>query len=141
MRRHLTYPNVVASLALFVALGGSSYAALKLPKNSVTTREVKNGSLLGKDFKPGQLRAGPAGATGPVVVVFTPPDETGSSSGCADADPSVVEMIRRDPSHFYVNVHNSEFRAGAVRGQLPKSPSTRRRPRASAAKHTSAVHR
>ena len=64
MRRHLTYANVVASLALFIALGGGAYAALKLPKNSVTTVQVKNGSLLGKDFKSGQLKAGPRGPAG-----------------------------------------------------------------------------
>jgi hypothetical protein len=80
------------------------------------------------------LDLGPAGAAGPDVVILTPPDETGSSSGCADADPSIVEAIRRDPSHFYVNVYNSEFRAGALRGQLPKSSATRRRVRPTAAR-------
>lgn len=68
----------VALLALFVALGGTSYAAIKLPKNSVGTRQIKNGavtgakvkahSLLAKDFKAGQLPAGtsgPKGDTGP----------------------------------------------------------------------------
>jgi hypothetical protein len=37
VRPRLTYANVLASLALFVALGGSSYAALQLPKASVGT--------------------------------------------------------------------------------------------------------
>src|SRR3954451_1850488 len=64
MRRHLSYANVIGTLALFVALGGSSYAALKLPKNSVTSAQVKNGTLLAKDFKKGQLKAGPTGAVG-----------------------------------------------------------------------------
>jgi hypothetical protein len=64
MARHLTYANVVATLALFIALGGGAYAAIKLPKDSVTTIQVKNGSLLSKDFKKGQLKAGAKGATG-----------------------------------------------------------------------------
>jgi hypothetical protein len=71
----------VAVLALFIAIGGTGYAALKLPKNSVGTKQlkhnavssskVKNRSLLAKDFKAGQLprgsqgAAGPAGPTGP----------------------------------------------------------------------------
>lgn len=46
LRSHLTYANVTATLALFIALGGSSYAALK-----ITGRDVKNGSLTGKDLK------------------------------------------------------------------------------------------
>ena len=35
IRNRLTYANVMATVALFIALGGVSYAAVKLPKNSV----------------------------------------------------------------------------------------------------------
>ena len=69
---------VVALVALFVALSGTSYAMSQLANNSVgtpqlknnavTTAKVKNGSLLSADFKAGQLQpgpTGPAGATGP----------------------------------------------------------------------------
>jgi hypothetical protein len=65
---------VVATLALCLALGGTSYAAFKLPKNSVgskqikknaiTTTKVKNGSLKKGDFKTGQLPVGPQGTQG-----------------------------------------------------------------------------
>jgi hypothetical protein len=67
---------LVALLALFVALGGSSYAALRLPKgsvgpkqlkkNAVTSTKVKPGSLLTSDFKASQRSAlrGPQGAQG-----------------------------------------------------------------------------
>ena len=85
LRPHLTYANVVASLALFVALGGSSYAAVQLSKksvkskhiarsavtaakiknNAVTSGKVKDGSLLSLDFAAGQLPAGPQGPPGP----------------------------------------------------------------------------
>ena len=63
-----SYANVTATLALVIALGGTSYAAIKLPKNSVTSATVKDRSLLKKDFRPGQLPAGktrPGGARGP----------------------------------------------------------------------------
>ncbi|HKN94938.1 MAG TPA: hypothetical protein VJU60_11445 [Thermoleophilaceae bacterium] len=56
---------VLSLIALFVALGGTGYAALKLPKNSVGTKQlkknavtgskVKNGSLTGADIKPGSI--------------------------------------------------------------------------------------
>src|SRR3954447_19765116 len=58
------YANVTATMALVVALGGTSYAAIKLPKNSVTSVQVKDKSLLKKDFKTGQLPAGKTGAQG-----------------------------------------------------------------------------
>jgi hypothetical protein len=77
-RSKLTYANVVASLALFVALGGVSWAAVTLPadsvgkrqlkRNAVTSGKVANGSLKGADFAAGQLptgRRGPAGPAGP----------------------------------------------------------------------------
>jgi hypothetical protein len=55
----------IGYLALFIALGGTSYAVTKLPANSVTSREVKNRSLLARDFRSGQLRPGPQGPQGP----------------------------------------------------------------------------
>lgn len=38
----LSYSNVVSSLALFVALGGVSYAAIKIPAHSVGARQLKS---------------------------------------------------------------------------------------------------
>ena len=86
IRSRLSYANVAATLALFIALGGVSYAAVKLPKNSVGTVQIKknavngakvrNSSLTGSDVKNRSLTAadfsgsvqgaqGPAGAPGP----------------------------------------------------------------------------
>jgi hypothetical protein len=60
----------VACLALLVALGGTSVAAvtltiprnsigtLQLKENAVVSSKVKNGSLLETDFRSGQLPAG-----------------------------------------------------------------------------------
>jgi hypothetical protein len=61
----------IALLALFVALGGTGYAALKLPKNSVGTAQLKSNAVTGAKVKNGSLTAGdfggtlPAGAQGP----------------------------------------------------------------------------
>jgi hypothetical protein len=74
-RPRFTYANVVSTLCLFILLGGSSYAAVQLSKgqvktkhiakNAVTSAKVKDGSLLSKDFKAGQLPAGAKGDPGP----------------------------------------------------------------------------
>jgi hypothetical protein len=45
IRASLTFSNVTALLALFVALGGTGYAALRVPKNSVGSRQIKNGAV------------------------------------------------------------------------------------------------
>lgn len=85
LRRRPSGSMVVAFVALLVAMGGTGYAAITLPKNSVgtaqlkknavttkkikngavTSTKVKNGSLLSADFKSGQLPAGPQGPRGP----------------------------------------------------------------------------
>ena len=84
MRTHLTYANVMATVAVFIALGGSSYAAVQLSKNSVRSKHIKNGqvkradlarnavdsakirdgSLVSSDFSAGTLLAGPQGPKG-----------------------------------------------------------------------------
>ena len=51
LRRHLTFSNVIAVLALFVALGGGAYAAHVAKKNSVTSRSIKNGAVTSADVK------------------------------------------------------------------------------------------
>jgi hypothetical protein len=43
--------NALGLLALFVALGGTSYAAVKLPKNSVGNSQIKNGAVTSKKIK------------------------------------------------------------------------------------------
>ena len=68
------YANVTATLALVVALSGTSYAAAKLAPNSVgtaqlknnavTTAKVKDGTLLATDFKAGVIKPGKDGAQG-----------------------------------------------------------------------------
>ncbi len=45
LRDKLTYANVMASAAVFIALGGSAYAALRVPPNSVGTRQIKAGAV------------------------------------------------------------------------------------------------
>jgi hypothetical protein len=84
LRQGMTYANVMATIAVFVALGGTGVAATQLAKNSVTSASIKNGqvknkdlaknavtstkvkdhSLLGKDFKSGQLPQGAKGDQG-----------------------------------------------------------------------------
>ena len=74
IRKRLTFANVVAGIALFVALGSGAYAATQLPKNSVGSKQIKKNavnsakvkdrSLKAVDFKEGQLPAGPQGPMG-----------------------------------------------------------------------------
>jgi hypothetical protein len=74
----LSYANVVATLALFVALGGSSYAVMRVTSKNVprdaltgddikdlTSKDIRDFSLLRRDFKRGELQASSQGVPGP----------------------------------------------------------------------------
>ncbi len=83
LRSNLSYANVMASIAVFLAMGGGAYA-LTIPRNSVGSAqiktnavgaseiaagavrgsEVKDGSLRARDFRAGELPGGPAGPQG-----------------------------------------------------------------------------
>ena len=75
LRSRLTYANVMATVAVFIALGGTSIAAINLTRgsvkgkhvarNAITSPKVKNRALRAIDFARGQLPAGPQGPTGP----------------------------------------------------------------------------
>lgn len=85
IRQRLTYANVMATLAFFIAVGGGAYAAFKLPKNSVKSDNIVNGQVKYVDLAaPGKFKSaglatmnlptscGGAGAPQDQWVQFTP---------------------------------------------------------------------
>lgn len=69
IRRRLTFANVTSVLALFIALGGSSYAAIKIDGRdirnaTITGTKIKRGTLQAQHFKAGQMPRGARGLTG-----------------------------------------------------------------------------
>jgi len=93
IRKHLTYANVMATIATFIALGGGAYAATHLPRNSVGTPQlrrnavtgskVRDGSLSGRDIKSGSITAANLGRIGLANML--------GASGTATNDASVSE--------------------------------------------------
>jgi hypothetical protein len=63
------------------------------------------------------VHRGARGEAGPPVVPLAAPTSR-RSEACVDVSAELAAEIRATPSAFYVNVHNSEFPAGAIRGQL-----------------------
>lgn len=77
------------------------------------------------------IHFGPEGEAGPIAVALKTPPADGSSHGCIRAQANQtpenaaevltrweLDGIKKSPFFFYVNVHNEEFPAGAIRGQL-----------------------
>lgn len=69
------------------------------------------------------IHEGDRRTAGPVVVLlFSVPDGLQAPvhrvGGCTQVDRKLIREIRRDPRNYYVNIHNADFPAGAIRGQL-----------------------
>jgi hypothetical protein len=64
------------------------------------------------------IHVGATGVAGPIIVPLTPPDASGISGGCVSAERATIKAILKNPSGYYVNIHTSDFSAGAIRGQL-----------------------
>jgi hypothetical protein len=91
-----SYANVMATLAMFIALGGTSYAVITLPRNSVGSKQlranavssgkVRNGSIGQRDLAPSArgLR-GPRGPAGPGGAAAPTARPAPATSSCAPA--------------------------------------------------------
>jgi hypothetical protein len=77
----------------------------------------------------GHIHFAPAGVNGGIVaplfeLAAVPTDprhdalESGRLQDCVSADPAVLAAIVANPAGYYVNVHNTRFPGGAIRGQL-----------------------
>ena len=71
IRRRLTYANVMSTIAVFIALGGSSYAAITINGKSITDRSIR-----GKKLRHNTL-------TGAEIRESTLPGESGEAGGHA----------------------------------------------------------
>ena len=133
-------------LALFVALGGTSYAAISIgsaqvknnsltsadiKNNAVKSIDVRNGSLLAKDFKPGQLVAGAPGASGPPGPVGPagPAGPAGAKGDPGDRGPqgpaglTGVTVRREDCTTVFCEAHCADGEVALAGGYSGVDPS------------------
>lgn len=65
------------------------------------------------------IHRGREGEAGPPVVTLEPPGD-GESHGCLRVARAIASEINAAPADFYVNIHNADFPAGALRGQFER---------------------
>ena len=133
----LTYANVMSSLAVFAVMGGGAYAAAtvasnsvgvaQLKANAVTSAKVKDGSLLARDFKAGQLPAGkqgPAGATGATGPAGPtgPAGEPGAAGAKGDAGDPTAPARSGDVYSGELSLWLAAAEAGAITGDTFPRP-------------------
>ena len=71
------------------------------------------------------IHGGKATTAGPVVIDLfggsapvRAPSSYPTDTVCVHADRDVIKKIMKDPSAYYVNLHNAQHPAGVMRGQL-----------------------
>jgi hypothetical protein len=96
--------------------GGGSFSAVMKGQQlcyGLAVRDIGNPTMA-------RIYRGGRNTNGPNLVTLTHPEtgDPGASSGCTMIDQSLIRQIRRNPGRYYVNVHNSAYPGGAIRGQL-----------------------
>jgi hypothetical protein len=86
LRARLSFANVTAAIALFVALGGTSYAAIELPSNSVGRAQIKT-SGVGKS----EIGANTVGSSEIRGSSITAPDIKTGAVGPSEVRPNAID--------------------------------------------------
>ncbi len=103
LRERLTYANVMATIAVFIALGGSSYAAVKINGKNIRDRTVAAAKLKRDTVTGRELREASLGRV-PAAAVAT----TAGSAGAAD---NADRLDGQDSSSFRVGCPAGSTRA------------------------------
>jgi hypothetical protein len=105
VRHRLTYANVMSTLAIFIALGGSSYAALQINGRSIENRSIpakklKRNSITGREVRESRLNVPLArraerlgGFTADQLRVHCPSDTFPTADVC-------IERTARGPAAY-----------------------------------------
>jgi Cu/Zn superoxide dismutase len=97
---------------------GTAVLTVKGSKVCYVITVKKTGTVFGA----GHIHAGKKGVAGPVFInLFTTSKKLkgGKLTGCSKAvKPADIAKVKAAPTNYYVNIHNKEYPAGAIRGQL-----------------------
>jgi hypothetical protein len=125
MRRHLTYANVIATLALFLALGGgavwaatkfrpgklrpSSVSAGKIKRNAVTASKIRPGAVTAAKIRPGAVDFAKLAAGTNLLA-----SATAAPVGIASSDPVTVGL--QGTTTFAANANTLDLLSVEARG-------------------------
>jgi hypothetical protein len=97
---------------------GTGKATLRLRTGQAQVCYTLASQLITLPAAAAHIHRGGIDEAGPVVVPLGTPDANGAATGCARATRQLVAEILAQRASFYVNIHTSDFPAGAIRGQL-----------------------
>jgi hypothetical protein len=120
LRRHLTYANAMASIAVFVALGGVSYAAATINGNSIVKRTIGAGKLKNGTLTSNQVKQN--GLTGSVIdessLATVPSAQTAASATMATSATSATTATSANTANSATTAADSDTVGGFTAQQL-----------------------
>src|SRR4051812_15136186 len=120
VRERLGYANVVATIALFVALGGGAYA-VGIGKNSVKSKHIKDGEVRSSDVQDGGIAAADvaadafgAGQVDEAALGQVPSARAAESAGRAATADRATSAANADNSETLDGIDSTEFVNGSA---------------------------
>lgn len=102
---------------------GFGLAGITFPAPGMLCVTLQVDNLANPPSSLAHIHLGQATFNGAILVTLPPPvnpgfGNPGVSAGCIAVAAATIGAIRANPGNYYINVHNSTFPAGAIRGQL-----------------------
>lgn len=116
LRDRLTYANVMATLAVFIAIGGTSWAAVKISgrqikAHTITARNIRPNSLGGRQIKERSLGVVPLAREAALLDGRTAEDlQVRCPSGMVPVDDTCIETQAHPAAPF----HSALLECGAI---------------------------
>jgi hypothetical protein len=107
LRDRLTYANVMATVAVFIAIGGTSYAAVKISgreikAHTITARNIRPNSLGGRQIKERSLGIVPGAREAALLDGHTAESlQVKCPTGMVPVDDTCIETQARPPAPFH----------------------------------------
>ncbi len=115
LRARLSYANVMATVAVFLALGGGAYAATQLKKNSVGTKQLKNNAVTGEKVKDGSLTGADINSQSLGLV----PNAAHASNADSAAQASNSAALQGHPASDFLGANSQATDSARLGGHTP----------------------
>jgi hypothetical protein len=109
--------NAIAIVALFVALGGTSYAAFGVPNNSVGSAQLRNGAIPSGKLTVGNKNYLRLGFGAPAAAILAKPVLAGSQTVAPNTSPG--QQLSGNNTNYNQTANTTDLAAGVVSVTVP----------------------